>query len=329
MADVAVAAGVSHQTVSRVLNESPAVSPATKARVLAAIEQLGYHPNRVARALATHRSGIIGVVTESTVYFGPTSTLHGIEVAAREAGYYVSVSMLPELTPLAMRRALDHLLSLAVEGIVVIAPVVELAHEVSSFQAPVPVVAATSGHLPERSGLVSVGVDQEAGARLAVRHLIDLGRPEVVHVSGPQDWFDAQARQRAWADELARVGVIAPAPIQADWEASSGYRIGAQLVREGVPRAVFAANDEVGLGLLRAFGEAGVRVPQDVAVVGFDDEPSSEYFLPPLTTVRQDFFTLGRTIVATLLAQISGEEARPVLLPANLVVRASSAIPVK
>lgn len=324
MADVAAQAGVSQQTVSRVLNQSPAVSPSTRARVLAAIDRLGYHPNRVARALATHRSGILGVVTESTVYFGPTSTLHGIEVAAREAGYYMSVSMLPELTPVAMRRALDHLLSLAVEGIVVIAPVVELAHEVSSFEAPVPVVAATSGRLSARPGLVPVGVDQEAGARLAVRHLIRLGRSEIVHVSGPQDWFDAQARQRAWADELARIGVIAPAPIQADWEASSGYRIGVGLAREGAPRAVFAANDEVALGLLRAFGEAGVRVPGDVAVVGFDDEPSSGYFLPPLTTVRQDFFTLGRTIVATLLAQIAGEEPHPVLLPTSLIVRASS-----
>jgi len=352
MSDVAVLAGVSHQTVSRVLNDHPSVRPETRERVLRAIAELGYRRNSAARALVTRRSGALGVVTTSAVHHGPTSTLLGLERAAREVGYYVSVATIDRFEADTMRGALDYFMDQAVEGIAIIAPQVDVAEAVAAFAAPVPVVMVTSGDplapvsaanalssagrtpspppvppvgWPEpRSGIVTVGVDQRGGARAATRHLIDLGHREIVHLAGPQDWFDARARLSGWREACAAVGIAAPDPVQVDWSAESGYREGLRLVDGGLPTAIFAANDQLALGLLRAFWERGVGVPQDVSVVGFDDEAGAAYFVPPLTTVRQDFPALGRSAIDALVRALAGEDVPRTLLPATLVPRAST-----
>ena len=169
-------------------------------------------------------------------------------------------------------------------------------------------------------------VDQKLGARLAVAHLISLGHQRIGHVSGPLDWIDGQARVEGWREELAEAGLPDDLLIEGDWSAGSGYRIGQQLAEQRDATAVFVSNDQMALGLLRAFGEKGVRVPEDVSVVGFDDQPESAYFMPPLTTVRQDFEELGKRCMDLMRAQIEeGAAGGTLVVEPELVVRASTA----
>ena len=326
MSDVAALAGVSHQTVSRVLNDHPSVLPATRQRVLDAIATLGYRRNLAARALVTRRTGTIGVLASGSALFGPTSTLIAIERAARDAGLFVSVATLPQWRFGEVAGVLEHFMAEGVDGVVVIAAHDEAVEAVRAFGTPVPVVMVGPVGLP--APLRSVAVDQYAGARQAVRHLLDLGHRDVTHLAGPTDWFDARRRIEGWHDELAAAGIVAGDPIPGDWSADRGYAVGRELVTAGLPTAVFAANDQLALGLLRAFAEAGVRVPRDVSVVGFDDVDGAAQFFPPLTTVRQEFTTLGERCMAVLLAAIVGEEGpSDGLIATSIVVRASSGPP--
>nr|WP_308121683.1 LacI family DNA-binding transcriptional regulator [Actinotalea ferrariae] len=326
MSDVAAVAGVSHQTVSRVLNGHPSVRPETRQRVLDAIAELGYRRNTAARALVTRRTDTIGVVASGSALFGPTSTLIAVEGAARDAGLYVSVATVARWEAEGMRQVLEHFMAQGVEGVVVIAAHDEAIEAVRAFDAPVPVVMVGPKDLPG-GRLHSVAVDQYAGARLATRHLLDLGHRDVVHLAGPEDWLDARARIRGWRDELVAAGIEPGEPIHGDWSAGRGYGVGRDLVRAGVPTAVFAANDQLALGLLRAFAETGVSVPGDVSVVGFDDVDGSAHFYPPLTTVRQEFGALGRRCLELLLTALAGDDQAPELIPPRLVVRASSGAP--
>jgi len=325
--DVAALAGVSHQTVSRVLNDSASLRSATRERVEAAIRELGYRPNPAARALVTSRSRTIGVLSvESASHYGPTTAITSIEVAAREAGYRLSITNLTATSPADIAGAIDYLLSQSVEALVVIAPQVGVFEIIADLSVTVPLVTLeSSGRDPRHS----VSVDQIAGARLATRHLIELGHTGIVHLAGPQDWIEAGARLRGFQEEMERAGLPARAPLLGDWSAESGYLVGQELVRDldGVT-AVFAGNDQMALGLVHACREAGLAVPGDVSVVGFDDVPESAHYVPPLTTVRQNFAELGRRAVAVLLAELGGGDAsahEPV--PAELVVRASTAPP--
>lgn len=329
MIDVAAAAGVSHQTVSRVINGKGFVAQDTRERVLKAIDQLGYRPNSMARALVTRRSGIIGVVTSTSVHYGPSSALLSVELAARERGYFTGVAPIQEYTGTAFRTALDHFLGLNAEGIVIIAPFEDAARDFAEIDVPVPVVAITSARLGDVSGVISVSVDQAAGARQAVRHLIDLGHRDIAHVRGPRNWFEAQSREAAWRLELSRAGLPVREPLGGEWSASAGYEAGLALAdSDAVPTAVFAANDELALGVIRAFRERGVGVPGDVSVVGFDDSPSTAYFIPALTSVRQDFDALGHEVMRVMAEAIAGgTPERSVALPASLVVRESTAAP--
>lgn len=323
MHDVARVAGVSHQTVSRVLNDHPNVRAATRERVLAAIAELGYRRNSAARALVTRRSGIIGVVTLSSSEFGPTSTIIALETAAYAAGFHVSLTTLPDFSPAQVSRVLEHFLDLAVEGVVIIAPVRSVAKTLRPFTNQVPVVTIASG-LDAEEAVHALAVDQRQGAALATRHLIGLGHREIVHVRGPESWLEARERELGWRDELGAAGLAAPEPFPADWTAARGYEVGLEIVRGGVPSAVFAANDQLALGLLRAFAERGVRVPHDVSVVGFDDLPGADNFQPPLTTVRQDFDQLGFGAIELLLAVIAGEPYDNLPIIPRLIVRAST-----
>jgi DNA-binding LacI/PurR family transcriptional regulator len=325
MQDVAERVGVSHQTVSRVLNGHNSVSPDTRARVLQAIEDLGYRRNSAARALVTRRSQVIGVVGFDTTLYGPTSTLFGIEQAARDAGYFVSVASVTTITAATVRAAVDRLTEQNVDGVVVIVPL-RTGEPLSAFPTGLPAVAVDAR---STGGLASVRVDQEEGGRLVTRHLLDQGARTVWHLAGPADWYDAQDRLTGWRRELHRSGAPAHRPLRGSWTASSGYEAGRRLAGRDDVDAVFVANDQMALGLLRALHEAGIRVPQDVLVAGFDDVPEAAYYTPPLTTVRQDFAAVGRRSIELLLDQVGGRRRRgpQAVVPPELIIRQSSQRP--
>jgi DNA-binding LacI/PurR family transcriptional regulator len=326
MTDVARRAGVSHQTVSRVLNGHENVRESTRARVLAAIDELSYHRNSTARALVTRRTRTLGVIAFDTTLYGPASTLFGIEQAARAAGYFVSIVSLKAITQQAVGEALGYLAEQSVDGLVVIAPQRQAAAALAGVPADLPVVAVEGGEAPD---LPVVCVDQAAGAAAVTAHLLSLGHRSVAHVAGPMDWLEAEARLRAWRATLEAAGAPVGEVLPGDWSPGSGYQAGQELARRPDLTAVFVANDQMALGLLRAFREAGIDVPGEVSVAGFDDIPEAAYFSPPLTTVRQDFAEVGRRSIGLLLDQLAdGRAGAPRLVaPATLVIRDSTASP--
>jgi len=324
--DVAQQAGVSYQTVSRVINNGPRVSSATKDRVLAVVAELGYRRNDAARALVTSRSQSIGVIADASPRYGPVSTLAAVEGAAREAGYTAIVATMNYPAPETVVNVLKGFTERGVEGIVVIAPRVSLATVAQSMMANVPVVMLSPGE-HSRDGITVFSEDQEWGARLATRHLIELGHREVVHLAGSQEWLDGQVRLRGWQAEL-NAHKIPALPVQyADWSGDSAYRIGQKMIAEGLPTSIFIASDLMALAFMRALYEHGVRVPQDISVVGFDDNEFAPQVFPPLTTVRQSFATVGARCLEILLQLIDGcpVDDRPAV--PELVLRASTASP--
>jgi|APMI01.1.fsa_nt_gi DNA-binding LacI/PurR family transcriptional regulator len=323
MGDVARLAGVSHQTVSRVVNGHPHIRAETKARVLRAIEQLGYRPNTAARALVRGRSGIVGVVSASSPFFGPRSAEHAVRSAARAKGYAVATVDLGEVTREGLVDALEDLARLGVEGVIVVAGHDDAVEAARARPGDVPVVVV-EGDLSRTP--MTVGVDQFAGAVAAVRHLVALGHRRIIHLAGPQDWAEARARTEGWRAAMSEAGLPTTEPLVGDWTAASGYAAGRAIAADPTVSAVFASNDQMALGVLRALHEEGRRVPGTVSVVGFDDLPEAEYFVPSLTTVRQDFDAVGVRALDLLDAAIHGETPPPVplVIPA-LVVRASTA----
>ena len=301
MVDVARLAGVSHPTVSRVLNNHPNVRVETARRVRAAIAELGYRPNRAARALVTGRSQLLGVVALNTTLYGPASLLTAFERAAGNAGFAVSVGSVGSLDRQSISAVIERHLDQRVAGIVAIAPVASAAEAMDGLTAEVPLVTIDGD--PQRA-TAGVTVDQAAGARAATQHLLDAGHRTVWHVSGPADWFDSAGRVAGWEATLRDAGAEVPPVLPADWSAASGYRVGQTLARIPEVTAVFAANDHLALGILRALHERGLRVPDDISVVGFDDVPEAGYFIPPLTTVRPDFHAVAERALTLLLLQI-------------------------
>jgi DNA-binding LacI/PurR family transcriptional regulator len=325
--DVARLAGVSQKTVSRVFNGERYVSADVRARVHAAAEELGYRLNSAARALASGRTRSIGVVTLGTALYGPASLLIGIERAARDAGYALRVVNTLEGDPAGVAGAVESLLAQGVDGIVVSEPIDEGSVTLSAG-VPVLVLGAPASFGGPRA--VTVGVGAESLARAATEHLLDLGHVTVHHLAGPQRWFAARDRLHGWRAALAARDREQPAVIEGDWSAASGYAAGRALAAEGEATAVFAANDDMAIGLIRALLEAGLRVPEDVSVVGFDDIPVSAYVTPPLTTVRQPFDAVAREGLRLLVRAIEEPDAEPAPAgeaPVELVVRASTAPP--
>ena len=325
MADVAQLAGVSHQTVSRVLNDHPNVRPHTREKVLKAIRELAYRPNAAARALVTRRTHTLGVIGIDSPLYGPAMMLNGIERAAQHR-YFVVVASLPALNRRSMLDAVDRFLGHAVEGIIVIAPQTSAVAALSHAPADLPLVAVGCG---TRAPLTSVAVDNADGAGRATRHLLGLGHETVHHVAGPGSWLDARERVDGWRAALRAAGAPEPEVVSGDWSARSGYEIGQNLAGMDEVTAVFCGNDNMALGLVRALTERGRRVPDEVSVVGFDDVPEAGYYLPPLTTVRQDFGELGRRALSALVERISGGAGTGAHLrvPPELVLRASTAPP--
>jgi len=308
--DVARAAGVSHQTVSRVLNDLPNVRASTKERVQAAIRQLNYVPSQAARALVTRRSRTIGLVATGLPDFGPSSVVLSFNRSARTAGYAVISASPADLEPETIRSSVEMLIRQSVEAVVVLA-------------AERPVLDSFDGW--ERGG-ARVSLDQYGGARRAVVHLQYLGHRDIAHIAGPAGSMDAEERLRGWIDAQAEAGLPASEPLRGDWTSASGYELGRRMLESRTPEAVFVGNDQMALGVLHALDDAGLRVPEDVSVVGFDDVPDSAHFAPPLTTVRQDFTALGQDAMAAVLTRLQDDAApidAPVRIP-ELIVRAST-----
>jgi DNA-binding LacI/PurR family transcriptional regulator len=320
--DVAALAGVSRQTVSRVLNDHPEVAADTKERVLAAMAELGYRMNNAARALGTRRSRTIGVLASDALQYGPSRSIAAIETSARGAGYWVSAAFADAGDAAAVVSAVDHLIAQGVEGIVVVAPHARTLEALDALDVNVPVVTLHSAG----RGARGLSVDQAAGARLAVAALADAGHTRIAHLAGPADWLEAESRAEGWAAELDARGLQPGPVIVGDWSAGSGYAA-AVAVREAGATAVFAANDQMALGLLSGLHEAGLSVPADISVVGFDDVPDAAYYWPKLTTVRQDFDELARRAVAALVggADAAASDLAPVA--PELVERESVAAP--
>jgi DNA-binding LacI/PurR family transcriptional regulator len=326
MYDVARLAGVSHQTVSRVINGSENVRAETRERVLSAMEKLDYRPNSVARALVTGRSRTLGVVTFNTTFYGPASTLVAIERAAHAAGYFVSIISLEALDRASVLRSLERLRALGVDGVLVIAPQAAATGALWDLPEDLPAVAVEAG---PTDGVPVVEVDQYQGARLATEHLLELGHRTVHHLAGPSHWREAQQRIEGWRDALDAAGANGSAVLRGDWSPRSGYEVGGQLLDLPDVTAVFVANDQMALGLLRLLHERGRKVPGDVSIIGFDDIPEAEFFTPPLTTVRQDFNEMGRRALHLLLDEIAADErsSARATVPASLIARASTAAP--
>jgi DNA-binding LacI/PurR family transcriptional regulator len=323
MHDVARLAGVSHQTVSRVINDHPSVRPSTRARVLDAMQQLEYRPNMLARNLVTSRTHRIGVISFDVRYFGPGSTFVAIERAAYDRGYGLALASMTGLNAEDASSAVATLDAQRVEGVIVIAPHRGAVDAMGRLPVAMPVVALEAEF---RKGTSVVAIDQVAGARLATEHLLSLGHRTVWHVAGPDDWNEARLRTEGWQATLEAAGRIVRPPLIGDWSPRSGYAAGLALAERRDVTAVFVANDQMALGVLRAFQERGITVPDERSVVGFDDIPEAEFMVPGLTTVRQDFDAVGRKGLERLIAQIEGGSSRRrvTLIRPELVIRASS-----
>src|SRR6478735_854246 len=320
--DVARLAGVSHQTVSRVLNNHPSIRPETKERVLQVMAQLQYRPNRAARALVTSRSQTIGILAARSTQYGPASSIAAIEAAAQERGYWVSTANIDAADPASIPAGLTHLMTQAVEAIVVIAPQVRVLRALSAEAIDIPYVTLQSTDLDPAHAM---SVDQVAGARLATKHLINQGHRGIYHLAGPQDWIEAEARMRGFLEEMSASDIPTTAPILGDWTADFGYYAGRELLRVRDFTAIFSSNDQMALGLIHAIRDEGLDVPRDISIVGFDDIPEAAHFWPPLTTVRQDFVELGRRCVDILLGPTGGNhESAPATIMPELIVRSST-----
>ncbi|MBN1961496.1 MAG: LacI family DNA-binding transcriptional regulator [Deltaproteobacteria bacterium] len=324
--DVAKLAGVSYQTVSRVINHSSQVRLETRERVLAAITKLDYHPSLAAQALVTGRSRTLGVVSFDTTLYGPASTLLGIEQAAHEAGYHVGIASLQAQTRESVALAILRLRSQGVDGIVVITPQKPAVTALQNLSIDIPIVAVEAG--PNDSVPV-VAVDQFGGAFIATRYLLELGHHTVWHISGPSDWLEAEQRIDGWRQALTDAGAPIPRLWRGDWSPRSAYEIGQQLIQQPNVTAVFVSNDQMALGLLHLLYEANRHIPQDISIIGFDDIPEAAYFTPPLTTVRQNFTELGRRCLKILVDQIeNGERSYSrTVVPTEFIIRRSCTTP--
>lgn len=332
--EVASVAGVSTQTVSRVINERPDVSPETRRRVQEVVERLGYRPSALARSLIRQRSHTLGVVTAGLQYLGPSRTLSGIASAAEEAGYSLLLKELPTFDTDSTTPIFQALISRHVDGIIWAVPEVGGNRgwvDGSPSDSELPLVYLT---MEPRTHVRSVSIDNHLGGRMAVSHLLDQGYRNVGHISGPLDWWEARQRKAGWEDTLAESGhdVRDAYWTEGAWSSASGAD-GAKRLLDQYPEidSVFVANDQMALGAMQTIQQKGLRIPVDIGFVGFDNVPESEFFSPPLTTIHQDQYGVAKLAVEEMIKVIesnwSGQQAREprtsMLKPA-LVTRHSS-----
>ncbi|MFC4627276.1 LacI family DNA-binding transcriptional regulator [Promicromonospora alba] len=336
MTDVARRAGVSQKTVSRVVNGEPHVTEAIRARVQAVIDELGFRPNAAARALVTRRNQRIGMVTPSTALYGPASILEGVDGALRGSGYHLSVARTQGNGVADLQAAIDELVTQDIAGLVLSEPI-DLGHPDLRIPHGLPVLSFGSAKAGSPSATESVarpdelvlGADETTGARSAVEHLLALGHRTVHHIGGTEGWSATARRIAGWRAALSDAGAEAPPVVHGAWTPSSGYEAARDLLRRAGVTAIFAANDHMAIGAIRAVEQAGLRVPENVSIMGFDDAPEAEFLSTSLTTVRQDFAEVTRLAVHRLVGTIEGRPPaeRHRLIPAQLIVRESTAPP--
>ncbi|MGW7694598.1 LacI family DNA-binding transcriptional regulator [Streptomyces asiaticus] len=329
MREVARLARVSQKTVSRVVNGEPYVSDQARDRVLRAARELGFRPNTAARALLQGRFRRIGVVSLGTALYGPASLLFALERAASAAGYSFSVVTTLDGRPAGIAEAVESLLNQGVDGIVLSEPIDE--GEAAPLDPGVPILGFSRmpAVTPGTRALVT-GADGVGGGLAATRHLLSQGHTTVWHVAGPGRWWAARDRMEGWRKALQEAGAPEPECIEGDWSPSSGYEAGLRLARTPGVTAVFAANDDMAIGVIHGLAEAGLAVPEQVSVVGYDDIPAAAYLSPPLTTVSQDFDTVAAHGLDLLVHQMENPDAPAPVRgepPARLVVRRSGGPP--
>lgn len=332
--EVASVAGVSTQTVSRVINERPDVSPETRKRVQEVIKKLSYQPSALARSLISQRSHTLGVVTAGLRHIGPSRTLSGITSAAEEAGYSILLKELPSYDTEDIRPIFQAFLSRHVDGIIWAVPEVgENRKWVNDPPADieVPLVYIT---MEPQDHLSIVSVDNYLGGRMATSHLLEQGYRKIGHVSGPLDWWEARQRMAAWKDALIEAGLAATDShwVEGNWSSSSGALAMEKLCDQYPDMdAIFVANDQMALGALQICAEKQIRVPEDMGIIGFDNIAESAFFSPALTTIQQDQHRVAQVAVAEVIKIIESgwQELQPVaptsiILPPTLIVRQSS-----
>jgi DNA-binding LacI/PurR family transcriptional regulator len=319
---VAAEAGVSYQTVSRVLNDSPNVRPDTRQLVLDVIGRLDYRPNRAARALGLGRASAVTVVTADTMLYGYAATLQGIEEAARLKGLAVGVRVVESDRADDVRHAVEYVSDPSAGNVIVVAFDAAGAGVLRALPEDVPAVAATeAGGLPD-SERPMIFLDERQAAADATRHLLSLGHRTVYHVAIPSE-TGTSAREAGWRGVLEEAGAAVPEIVHGGWDPASAHRAGQRLAADPAVTAILCGNDDTALAVRRALYEAGRDVPGDVSLVGFDDVPGAAYWTPALTTVRMDFVALGRACLAAVT-----DAGEPTLLaPPRLVIRESTAPP--
>jgi LacI family transcriptional regulator, lactose operon repressor len=333
--EVASVAGVSTQTVSRVINERPDVSPETRKRVQEVIERLDYQPSALARSLIRQRSHTLGVITAGLRYIGPSRTLSGIASAAEEAGYSLLLKEIPRFDENHIEPIFQELLSRHVDGMIWAVPEVGgnrrwVAHT-SPGDLGVPLVYLT---MEPREHLSVVSIDNYLGGRLAMAHLLEQGYRKIGHISGPLEWWEARQRMAAWQDALKEAGLAVEDGhcVEGNWSSASGAQAIEKLINQYPDMdAIFVANDQMALGVIQYVAQKDLRIPEDLGIVGFDNIPESAYFSPALTTVQQDQHTIAKLAVEEIIKIIESGwqeseqiEPRTILLPPSLVVRQSS-----
>ena len=293
MLDVAKLAGVSYQTVSRVINDHPYVSKDVRQRVREAIDTLGYRPSKAATKLASKSSKIIATVLYGSWFPGLSEIALNVELAAKTSGFDVILINITEPKQ-QLVEALENVKAWAVDGLILIVPVQSLSvEEIQAICGDTPFVFIDSH---QASNTPSVVVDEAYGTEQLVEHLIQQGHARFCEISGPLDWLNAQVRHEACVQTFQAHSRDLPVYIEANWTVSGGYRAAKKLLADPHDcTAIIAANDSMALGVIRALHEAGLSVPEDVSVVGFDDIPEAAYFAPPLTTVRRNLIQLGVT----------------------------------
>ena len=326
MEDVAAQAGVSHQTVSRVLNNHPSVSAKTRQKVNEAIIALGYRRNLAARALVTGTSHVIGVLVSSTNLSGPSGALLGIEQMARASDYWVSMAGLRSQDPAEVNDVISHFINQGVDGIIAVAQTDTVVGATLQATTGIPTVLVTTGTVPPDRP--TADIDQAGGATAAMTILKGLGHTRIAHVSGPVGDLHGEARTAAWRACLPDGEDEQELYVEGDWSALAGYRAAFTLLTlPHPPTAIFAGNDRMAFGVLRALHERGLTVPTDMSVIGFDDIEGSDCSIPPLTTIRQNHNALGQAAMELLLEAIEGHPSRHLKIPAELVVRSSTGTP--
>jgi LacI family transcriptional regulator len=330
---VAHEAGVSTQTVSRVINNRPDVAPDTRKRVLEIINQLDYRPSEIARSLIHRRSFTLGVVSAGLGYIGPNRTLNGITTKAEELGYGLLLKALSRYSVENVQPILQFLLARQVDGILWAVQEINNNRDWLSkglIDIPVPIFFLT---MAPRPGISMLSIDNYAGGVLATQHLLDVGCQNIAHISGPLDWWEARQRKRGWQATLEKAGLKIEEhySVEGDWSSASGKAAFQELLENYREMdAIFVANDQMALSVLQMAYKNGIRVPDDLAIVGFDDIAESAYFWPSLTTIKQDQHELGRLAVQELVCTIEAIrnneafESQNILLNPELIVRESS-----